>query len=94
MSEKPVKLGTAKQYLDTFPDERVEYLRNHDLPREEFSKLTSGEQTVYLNDRAKADGCYYDSGGIFPNSPSLELLLFTGIQAALESDPDEEDEDL
>jgi len=41
---------------------------------EEFDKLTSSQQTAYLNQRAKDRGRYYENGGIFKTNEMLGVF--------------------
>jgi hypothetical protein len=41
---------------------------------EEFDKLTSSQQTAYLNQMLKDDGVFYENGGIFKTNEMLGVF--------------------
>ena len=41
---------------------------------EKFDKLTSSQQTAYLNQMLKDDGVFYENGGIFKTNEMLGVF--------------------
>ena len=81
---------SAEDYLAMAQDERVEWLKSNKLPIETFDELSASDQVGHLNEVARSEGAYYESGGIFKGNQADVLGVFNGIQASLESDEDEE----
>jgi len=74
-------------------EDKVKLLKGEDgeirmLKLEERHKLSSDEQTELSNNMRRADGSFYDNGGIFGKSPHMALGIFNGIQAVMNADPE------
>lgn len=87
---------TAEEYRALSQEEKVKLLKGEDgeirmLKDEEYDKLSSDEQTEFVNNMLRADGSFYDNGGIFGKSPHMALGIFNGIQAAMGDEPDEDE---
>ena len=86
---------TAEEYLALSQEEKVALLKGEDgeirmLKDEERQKLSSDERTELSNNMLRANGSFYDNGGIFGKSPHMALGIFNGIQAAVNADPEED----
>jgi len=86
---------TAEEYRALSQEEKVALLRGEDggfrtLKDEERQKLSSDEQTELSNNMHRAHGSFYDNGGIFGKSPHMALGVMSGIQAAMNADPEED----
>ena len=86
---------TAEEYLALSQEEKVALLKDEDgeirtLKDEERQKLSSGERTELSKNMRRADGSFYDNGGIFGKSPHMAIGVMNGIQAAMGDDPEED----
>ena len=86
---------TAEEYRALSQEEKVKLLKGEDgeiqmLKDEEYRKLSSDEQTELYNNMSRANGSFYDNGGIFGKSPHMALGIFNGIQAVMNADPEED----
>ena len=84
---------TAEEYLALSQEEKVKLLKGEDgeirmLKHEESRKLSPDERTELSNNMRRADGAFYDNGGIFGKSPHMALGIFNGIQAVMNADPE------
>ena len=87
---------TAEEYRALSQEEKVKLLKGEDgdfrtLKIEERQKLSSDERTELYNNMHRANGSFYDNGGIFGKSPHMALGIFNGIQAAMGDEPDEDE---
>ena len=86
---------TAEEYRALSQEEKVALLKDEDgeirtLKDEERQKLSSDEQTELYNNMHRANGSFYNNGGIFGKSPHMALGIFNGIQAVMNADPEED----
>ena len=87
---------TAEEYRALSQEEKVALLRDDDgeirmLKTEEFRKLSKEEQGEFANNMSRANGSFYDNGGIFGKSPHMAIGVMNGIQAAMGAEPDEDE---
>ena len=86
---------TAEEYRALSQEEKVKLLKGDDgkirmLKGEERQKLSPDERTELSNNMLRANGSFYDNGGIFGKSPHMALGIFNGIQAVMNADPEED----
>ena len=80
---------TAEEYLALDQEERVELFKKGRLDMVEFKKLSEFEKVECLNNELKADGEFYDNGGIFGRSGDVTSIgVLSGVQAAMADDQD------
>ena len=86
---------TAEEYLALSQEEKVKLLKGEDgeirtLKREESQKLSKEERGELYNNMHRANGSFYDNGGIFGKSPHMALGVMRGIQSAMGAEPEED----
>lgn len=59
------------------------------IDQNEFEKMTQAEQTAYLNQQAKDDGMYYNSGGILKGNSMLGIVSAVNEVMSETSEPEE-----